>query len=107
MAMDECRHDEANRRERDRNLVQIEEIEAASVRITVGPSGRCFEMATGELLTIRNEQPRNSSFLHIQHILPLSKADAEGLYGWQSARLDPQDDPDDLPGWTVIATIDQ
>jgi hypothetical protein len=86
--VDECRHDAINRKERERNLVLIEEIEAASVRITVGPAGRCFEMATGELLTIGNEQPRDSPILHIQHLLPITQADAEDFYGWTLGSLD-------------------
>jgi hypothetical protein len=77
-----CRHDEAQQQGIERNLSLVAEVEAKAVRVTRGPAGRCFEMAEGRLLTILNEQPAGSSIERIQHLLPVSREDAEDFYGY-------------------------
>ena len=67
-----------------RNLDQVADLELASVRITQGPAGRCFEMPSGMLLTILNEQRPSSGFelVHAQAIVPITTEDAIDFYGW-------------------------
>ena len=85
MTTEWCRHDDARQQGIERNLAVIAEMEAKAVRVTFGPVGRCFEMTDGRLLTILNEQPAASPMEHIQHLLPVSREDAEDFYGYSPA----------------------
>lgn len=73
------------RRDIAANLATIAEIEARAVRITHGPSGRCFQLVNGYLVTIRNEQPAGSSYAHSQIVQQITTMDAEDFYGWTPA----------------------
>jgi hypothetical protein len=75
----------AHRQAIQRNLGAIVNLHRQAVRVTRGPAGRCFEMPDGRLLTITNEQTPGSPFRHFQYVLPISREDAEDLYGWSDA----------------------
>ena len=76
------RHGRKHRAAIAENLRTIRDVETAAIRITTGPAGRCFELPNGWLVTIRNEQPPDSSILHGQWVVSLTTEDAEDFYGW-------------------------
>lgn len=79
------RHFDADREHRAAiadNLAAVAKLEAEAVRITTGPSGRCFVMADGRLFVIYGEQPAGTDILYCQYIVPVSPEDAEQFYGW-------------------------
>lgn len=67
------------------NLKVAARVEAEAVRTTDGPAGRCYVMPSGGLLVIENQQPVATDILYIQHVMPITRQDAEDFYGFVQA----------------------
>lgn len=70
------------RRNIERNLATVADLEAKAERITTGPGGRCFVLPGEELYVIHNQQPPGSEMWHSQWVMPVTREDAEDFYGY-------------------------
>lgn len=70
----------------DQNLRLQMEMRERAVQVLERGDSILFEMADGRLLAIHNAQRVGETIVRFQALVPVSREDAEDLYGWSSIR---------------------